>query len=137
MNRIMLILCLFCFTGCTAVNQATDVLFPARYDTNEYELINWIRTTAEMSIDYCYDTDQSRENFYQLYQGSLEFKNFTEYLRRNASTHNMAVNLHLLVQEGYHIYNDEQVSLFFCQTSLLQIVDSATVIQQVTGRKPR
>jgi|694.fasta_scaffold65777_3 hypothetical protein len=135
MKRISLLILLFAFTGCSVTNQATAVLFPARYDTNEYELINWIRTTAELSVDSCYSTEISRENFEVLYKGSLEFKNFTQYLRRNQPAHDLAINLHLLVDEGYTLYDNQEVSQFFCQTSLLQIADSATSIQQVIGRK--
>jgi len=137
MKKAALLVLLFAFTGCSVTNQATSVLFPARYDTNEYELINWIRTTAELSVDSCYSTDISRENFKVLHKGSLEFKNFTQYLRRNQPTHDLAINLHLLVDEGYTLYDNQEVSQFFCQTSLLQIADSATSIQQVIGRKRR
>ena len=135
MKKISLLIILFAFTGCSVTNQATSVLFPARYDTNEYELINWIRTTAELSVDSCASTDISRENFEVLYKGSLEFKNFTQYLRRNQPAHDLAINLHTLVDEGYALYDNQEVSQFFCQTSLLQIADSATSIQQVIGRK--
>lgn len=137
MKNAALLVLLFAFTGCSVINQASSVLFPARYDTNEYELINWIRTTAELSVDSCYSTDISRENFKVLHKGSLEFKNFTQYLRRNQPTHDLAINLHLLVDEGYTLYDNQEVSQFFCQTSLLQIADSATSIQQIIGRKRR
>lgn len=138
MKKLSLLILLLTLTSCAAgnrVSQGTSILFPAKYDTNEYELINWIRTTAELSIDSCQDTEISRNNFDVLHESTLEFKNFTQYLRRNQATHDLATNLHLLVDNGYTMYNNQEVSTFFCQNALLQIIDSATSIQQVTGRK--
>jgi hypothetical protein len=137
MKKTFMLVMLLALSSCTVVKEGTSILFPARYDTNEYELINWIRTTAELSIESCQDTDVSRNNFDTLYKSTLEFKNFTEYQRRNESLHSMATNLHTLAEEGLILYNNEQVSTFFCQNSLLQIVDSTVSIQQVTGRKRR
>lgn len=135
MKTLTLSALLFTLTGCAAVDQGTSILFPARYDTNEYELINWIRTTAELSIDSCQDTEISRTNFDTLHARALEFKNLTEYLPRNQNVNDLATNLYLLVDNGSSMYDNEEVSTFFCQNTLLQIIDSSISIQQVTGRK--
>lgn len=138
MKTLSLLVLLFTLTSCAAANrvsQGTSILFPARYDTNEYELINWIRTTAELSINSCQDTEISRTNFDTLHASALEFKNLTEYLPRNQNVNDLATNLYLLVDNGSSMYNNEEVSTFFCQNTLLQIIDSSINIQQVTGRK--
>lgn len=135
MKNLVLISLLFFLTSCVAVNRGTSILFPAKYDTNEYELINKIRTTAELSIDSCRDTEISRNNFDVLYASTLEFKNLTEYLPRNQNVNDLATNLYMLVDNGFTMYNNDEVSTFFCQNALLQIIDSSISIQQVTGRK--
>ena len=110
----------------------------AKYDTNEYELINWIRTTAELSVETCDNNEVSKENFVTLYRSSLEFKNFTQYLRRNQDTHELSNDLYQLVDQGVELYaTNDQVSQAFCELSLEQIIASATTIQQVLGDKPR
>jgi hypothetical protein len=110
----------------------------AKYDTNEYELINWIRTTAELSVETCDNNEISKENFVTLYRSSLEFKNFTQYLRRNQDTYELSNDLHQLIDQGVELYaTNEQVSQTFCELSLEQIIASAETIQQVLGDKPR
>ena len=110
----------------------------SKYDNNEYELINRIRTSAELAVETCSDSELSKQNFTNLYQDSLEFKNFTQYLRRNKDTHELAINLHQLIAQGIDLYDTtEQVSQTFCELSLSQISESAETIQKVLGDKPR
>lgn len=134
MKSILFIATLFLLTGCSTVNS----FFVAKYDTNEYELINWIRTTAELSHESCDSTDLSKQNFVTLYRGSLEFRNFTQYIKRNTDTFELATNLHQLVDQGLGMYaTNETVSQPFCELSLEQIAVSAETIQKVLGDKPR
>ena len=134
MKSILFIATLFLLTGCSTVNS----FFVAKYDTNEYELINWIRTSAELSVETCDNMYLSKENYVALYKSSMEFKNFTQYLRRNQDTYALANNLHQLIDQGVNMYaNDNQVSQTFCELSLAQIGESAETIQKVLGDKPR
>ncbi len=134
MKSILFIAALFLLTGCSTVNS----FFVAKYDTNEYELINWIRTSAELSVETCDNMYLSKENYVALYRSSIEFKNFTQYLRRNKDTYELANNLHQLIDQGVNMYaNDNQVSQTFCELSLVQISESAETIQKVLGDKPR
>lgn len=134
MKTLLIITSILLLTGCNTFNS----LLVAKYDTNEYELINWIRTTAELSVETCDDNEVSKQNFVTLYRGSLEFKNYTQYLRRNTDTHELANNLYQIVDQGVDMYaSSETVSPAFCELSLAQINESATTIQQVIGDKPR
>jgi hypothetical protein len=68
----------------------------------------------------------------------LEFKNFTQYLKRNSDTYELATNLYQLVDQSVDMYaTNETVSQVFCELSLDQIVTSAETIQKVLGDKPR
>ena len=134
MKTLLIIASVLLLTGCNTVNS----FLVAKYDTNEYELINWIRTTAELSVETCNDNQISTQNFVTLYRSSLEFKNYTQYLRRNTDTHQLANNLYQIVDQGVDMYaSSETVSPAFCELSLAQIIESATTIQQVIGDKPR
>jgi len=134
MKTLLIITSILLLTGCNTLNS----FLVAKYDTNEYELINWIRTTAELSVETCDDNEVSKQNFVTLYRGSVEFKNYTQYLRRNTDTHELANNLYQIVDQGVEMYaSSETVSPAFCELSLEQITESATIIQQVIGDKPR
>lgn len=134
MKNILVITALLLLSGCSTFNS----FLVAKYDTNEYELINWIRTTAELSVETCSNNEVSKQNFVTLYRGSLEFKNYTQYQRRNTDTHELAKNLYQLVDQSVDMYaSSETVSQAFCELSLDQIVISAETIQQVLGDKPR
>jgi hypothetical protein len=134
MKTLLIIASVLLLTGCNTLNS----FLVAKYDTNEYELINWIRTTAELSVETCDNNEVSKENFVTLYRGTVEFKNYTQYLRRNAETHELANNLYQIVDQGVEMYaSSETVSPAFCELSLAQITESATTIQQVIGDKPR
>jgi hypothetical protein len=134
MKTLLIITSVLLLTGCNTLNS----FLVAKYDTNEYELINWIRTTAELSVETCDNNEVSKENFVTLYRGTLEFKNYTQYLRRNTDTHELANNLYQIVDQGVEMYaSSETVSPAFCELSLAQITESATTIQQVIGDKPR
>lgn len=131
--RKILLLCVL-LSGCGISNP----FLVAKYDTNEYEIINFIRTSAELSYSSCNHVAISHQNFENLYNSTLEFKNFTQYLRRNKDTHLMAADLHEIVYESLNIYNTNSVvSTFFCETSLEQIIDVSETIQKVVGDKPR
>jgi hypothetical protein len=134
MKNILIITALLLLSGCSTFNY----FLVAKYDTNEYELINWIRTTAELSVETCDNNEVSKENFVTLYRSSLEFKNFTQYLRRNQDTHELSNDLYQLIDQGVELYaTNDQVSQTFCELSLEQIIASAETIQQVLGDKPR
>jgi hypothetical protein len=137
-RKLALIVFVLVISSCAAVDKASKFVFVSKYDTNEYELINWIRTTAELSIESCHDTELSKQNIVTLYKASLEFKNFTQYRRNNTDTYKIATSFYALVDETIQVYADqEQVSQTFCEISLMQIAGTAEVIQQAVGDKPK
>jgi hypothetical protein len=135
MKQLLIIMLLVTLTGCSTVS---SYIFPSRYDTNEYELINWIRTTAELSVESCNDYDLTKHNMVTLYRGSLEFKNYTQHQRRNQDTYKMASDLFTMIDNNVQVYADNiTVSQLFCELSLEQINETAETIQKVLGDKPR
>jgi len=121
-------------SGCVLL----DAYFMAGYDTNEYALVNKIKTKAELSVEDCKDVKKSRQNAEDLYFIAIEMKNFAENIPRNVDTTKLATNLVELTKQGKEQYaKDSNVSEIFCKLKLQQISRSAEVAQKVIGKKPR
>ena len=121
-------------SGCALI----DAYLMAGYDTNEYALVNKIKTQAELSIDDCKDTVKSKQNADNLYVTAIELKNFATNIPRNEETAKLAGNLVELTKQGKELYaKNPNVSETFCKLKLQQIGRSAEVAQKVIGKKPR
>ena len=124
MKRILCVAVLaISLSGCAAINN----IFMAPYDTNEYALVNRVRTFAELG--QC-----DREHIIALRITALELKNFSEYLPRNTKTIDMNNNLYTMVDE---LYKRENPSMAYCKAKLNIISTSAEMIQNTIGKRPR
>jgi len=121
-------------SGCALI----DAYFMAGYDTNEYALVNKIKTKAELSEEDCKDVKKSKQNADDLYFIAVEMKNFTTNIPRNVDAAKLATNLVELTKQGKEQYaKDANVSEIFCKLKLQQISRSAEVAQKAIGKKPR
>ena len=124
MKKILLVCAFFALTGCSTLEN----LWVASYDTNEYLLVNKIRTISQLK-----KCDEFSVNI--LYSSTLELKNFSQYLPRNKQSIELNEDLFKIVDE---LHNKPQpISAVYCQAKLNIIERSAERIQQVTGSKPR
>lgn len=132
--RILLASSLFVFLpGCALI----DAYFMAGYDTNEYKIINEIRTMSEVSQEECVNSDTSKQVFEGLYIKSVEFRNFTQYIPKNDDAHNLSSQMVELTKQGKEQYQKGAVSTGFCKLKLQQINRTSEQIQKVIGSKPR
>ena len=116
MKKLLIISLVCLVTGCSTVQDKVESIFAAGYDTNEYALVNKIRTIAQTS-KVC---DEATVN--NLYFTTKELNNFSQYLLR-------------IVNE---LYDKEQpIGLVYCKAKLNILEKSAERIQQVTGSKSR
>ena len=121
-------------SGCALL----DAYFMAGYDTNEYALVNKIKTKADLSVDDCKDQVKSKQNADDLYFVAVEMRNFSQNIPRNVDTTKLAGNLVELTKQGKEMYaKGSPVSETFCKLKLQQISRSAEVAQKVIGKKPR
>ena len=118
MKKIILIATVL-LSGCS--------LWMANYDSSEYSLVNKIRTQAIVG-------DCSSESVKNLYNTTLELKNFTQYIPRNDATINLANQLYAIVDD---LHKRENPSPAYCRSKLNNIAKSAEEIQRVVGSKPR
>jgi len=115
-----------------------DAYLMAKYDTNEYALVNDIKTKAEIAEQNCNNQALVVAQVNELYIKSLEFKNFTTHIPRNKDADNMSSKLLLLTKDTKDYFNKaEKISPIFCKAKLKQVVMSADTIQHVIGNKPR
>jgi hypothetical protein len=134
MKRLTILLFVFSLSGCTLF----DAYFMAKYDTNEYFLINDIKTKAQVAEENCNNQMLVVTQVNELYIKALEFKNFTTHIPRNKDTDNMSTKLLTLTKDTRDYFNKaEKISPIFCKAKLQQVVKSADTIQHVLGSKPR
>jgi hypothetical protein len=121
-------------SGCALI----DAYLMAGYDTNEYALVNKIKTKSELAVDDCKDSIKSKQNADDLYYTAIELRNFSQNIPRNDDTTKLAGNLVELTKQGKELYvKTPSVSETFCKLKLQQISRSAEVAQKVIGKKPR
>ena len=134
MKRILIVLFAFSLSGCVLF----DAYFMAKYDTNEYFIVNDIKTKAQVAEENCGNHILVVTQVNELYIKALEFKNFTSHIPRNKDTDNMSTKLLTLTKDTRDYFNKaEKISPIFCKAKLQQIVKSADTIQHVLGSKPR
>ncbi len=120
--------------GCTLF----DAYFMAKYDTNEYFIVNDIKTKAQVAEENCSNQLLVVTQVNELYIKALEFKNFTMHIPRNKDTDNLSTKLLALTKDTRDYFNKaEKISPIFCKAKLQQVVKSADTIQHALGGKPR
>jgi hypothetical protein len=134
MNKLIPLTFVVLLSGCTLL----DAYFMAKYDTNEYFIVNDIKTKAQVAEENCSNQLLVVTQVNELYIKALEFKNFTSHIPRNKDTDNMSTKLLTLTKDTRDYFNkSEKISPIFCKAKLQQIVKSADTIQHVLGSKPR
>jgi hypothetical protein len=134
MKKLILLSFVMLLSGCTVF----DAYFMAKYDTNEYFIVNDIKTKAQVAEENCGNQLLVVAQVNDLYIKALEFKNFTTHIPRNKDTDNMSTKLLTLTKDTRDYFNKaEKISPIFCKAKLQQVVKSADTIQHVLGSKPR
>lgn len=117
-------------SGCTVF----DAYFMAKFDNQEYYLINSIRTKAQVAQRSCDTPVVLKPQVNEIVNTSLEFKNFTQHIPRNPEAFKMAGQMVELTEQ---IKFDDKTSPIFCKMKLQQVERNAEKIQTVLGSKPR
>ena len=133
MKRLLIVCAIFALSGCAVI----DAYFMAKYDTNEYALINDIKTKAQVAEENCANNLLVTTQVNELYLKSLEFKNFATHIPRNEDSIKLSNKLLILTKDAKDQFNKSAVSNFYCKAKLEQIVKSADTMQQAIGKKPR
>jgi hypothetical protein len=129
MKKLLVISLVCLVTGCSTVQDKVENIFAAGYDTNEYALINKIRTIAQTAKTCDVNTVND------LYFVTKELNNFSQYLPRNKQSIELNKDLLRLVMELYD--REQPIGQVYCKAKLNILEKSAERIQQVTGSKSR
>jgi hypothetical protein len=133
MKKLSLVL-LILLSGCSSLIEA----YLMKYDTNEYFLINDVRTAAQLGQLHCDDAVESKANAESLATKTLTLMNFAQYQPHNKPVQNSSIELNKIAQglnDQYHSGNS--VSTTFCRIKFKIVEDAATTIQQSEGNKPK
>lgn len=133
--RLLLPLLLVSLSGCTVV----DAYLMAKFDSNEYELVNQIKSTAEANIRNCSDRDKMNTVANDLFIKGTEFKNYTTHIPHNEKASLLSLEIYKEIDGLHARYSnvDKKISDTYCKTKLSTIEQSAETIQEVIGDKPR
>jgi hypothetical protein len=138
MKKLLLILSVGLLSGCSTLTNLYDSYFLAKYDTNEYALINTVKTKSIIAQADCNDRQKTIDNVNTIYEKSYEFRNFTFHIPRNKDAQAMSEKLLKLTTDTKEYYQkNEKVSDIFCKSRYQQIARAADTIQSTLGSKPR
>ena len=138
MKKLLLILSVGLLSGCSTLNTLYDSYFMAKYDTNEYALVNAVKTKSIIAQADCNDRQKTIDNVNTIYEKSYEFRNFTFHIPRNKDAQAMSDKLLKLTTDTKEYYQkNEKVSDIFCKSRYQQIARAADTIQATLGSKPR
>ena len=133
MKRLLLVSLLLILSGCAII----DAYRMARFDNNEYMLINTIRTQANLGAAKC-GTPEVVAVVDEMWFKTIELRNYAESIPNNKETIRMSQELAEIVKGlsvRYHSTGD--VGLSYCTIKFSTIEKNAVIIQNVVGAKPR
>ena len=136
-NKMRKLLAVIALTQILSGCALYDAYFMARFDNNEYGLINRIRTESNLGAAKCGKPEvvQVVDN---LYYTAVEFRNYSQSIPHNEEATKMGNELAEIVKglsDRYH--GTEPVSMMYCTTKFSSIERNAVNIQNVIGKKPR
>jgi hypothetical protein len=133
MKKLLLVVLVALLPGCALY----DAYFMAKYDNNEYMLINRIRTQANLGAAKCGKPEVVSE-VDGIWRTTVELKNYSQSIPHNEEATKMSSELAEIVKGLSDRYKGtEPVSMVYCTTKFSSIERNAVTIQNVIGKKPR
>ena len=134
MKRLALLSLVLVLNGCAIV----DIYKQARWDNNEYALVNDIQTEAELGFDSCADQKAVVPYVNKMYNTSIALKNYTKDVDRNQESIKMSGELLAIIKGLKERYSSgDEVSQRYCELKFTTIQTSTTTIKKSLGAKPR
>jgi len=133
MKKLLVISLAFLLSSCAIV----DIYRQAKWDNNEYALVNDIQTTATLGADKC-GTNAVVPYVNKIYEKSVEFKNYSADVDRNKETQKMSEELLAITKGLKERYNSgDEPSQKYCELKFTAIETSTGTIKRALGAKPR
>jgi len=133
MKKLIIVLAIFVLQGCALL----DAYQMAKFDNNEYYIINQIRTSSALGEEYC-GTKYAKPLVETLWGKVNEFNNYASSIPHNEETITMSGAL-LEITKGLHVKYDvnPNVSKIYCTSKFDLLNKNAITIQNIVGGKPR
>ncbi len=129
-------------SGCSAIQPLVNRFLIAPFDSNEYALVNELRTTAIQAKPFCNTKDDPVAMIYsyveKIYTTSLLLKNYSQYLPKNDQTIkpvNLVFQMTTDLRTRYE--KEDRVSKTYCELKMESIEEAAELIQKAIGKRPR
>lgn len=121
-----LILC-----GCASIQG------PANFDNNEYALINKIYTLSEVYKIQCGDSLQTKQNFNNLTELSMELVNYSADIPNNSDTVKLEIPLNKMISDANLAFTPQGHSITYCKLKLDNIETASGIIKHVVAERRR
>lgn len=138
MKNIIIALMFVMLSGCAVIQPVVDRFTIAPFDSNEYALVNKIRTQSQLAKQNCSVSLLVRADVDALFVTTTELKNYSQYIPKNKQTISPVDLLDKMVTEIHTRYNSgSTVSKTYCELKLTSINQSAESIQKAIAKRPR
>jgi len=142
MKNIIISLSFLFLSGCAVIQPIIDRFTIAPFDSNEYALVNKVRTIAIKTKPKC-----SIENIApfavlnyvnELHDNALLLKNYSQYIPKNDQTIKPVNLTYQMIDELKSRYEKEKkVGEVYCVLKIQSIIDATESIQQAIAKRPR
>ena len=130
MKKFAAIITLF-LCGCATIQG------PANFDNNEYALINKIFTLSEVYKLDCGDSVQTKSNFNQLSELSMELVNYSADIPNNLDTVKLGIPLNKMISDASLKFTPHGYSIMYCKLKLDDIETAAGIIKHAIAERRR
>jgi hypothetical protein len=133
MKRLIVVLALT-LNGCALI----DYYNMARWDNNEYLIVNQIRTEAQLGVEHCDNKKEVLTSVNAIYNKSVELKNYSSNISHNEEATKMSAEL-LAITKGLkdRYASGDEISQKYCEIKFGTIDTSTGTIQKSLGAKPK
>lgn len=138
MKKIIIVISMLMISGCAIVQPIVDRFTIAPFDSNEYALLNKIRTTSQLIKPYCANYRFIEFTITEIYEDAILLQNYSEYLPKNQQTIQSINLLYQMIHDIKKRYSqDITVSETYCQLKLNSIEEASISIQKSIAKRPR
>ena len=142
MKNIIIALSFVLLSGCATIQPMIDRFTIAPFDSNEYALVNKVRTVAIQTKPKCGVENIAPfavlDYVNEMHDNALLLKNYSQYIPKNDQTIKPVNLTYQMIDELKTRYEKEsKVSKVYCELKIQSIIDATESIQKAIAKRPR
>lgn len=142
MKNIIIGLSFLFLSGCAVIQPMVDRFMIAPFDSNEYALVNKVRTIAIQTKPKCGIENVAPfavlDYVNEMHDNALLLKNYSQYIPKNDQTIKPVNLTYQMIDELKTRYEKEKkVSKVYCELKIQSIIDATESIQKAIAKRPR